>query len=180
MSGAPSAMLSYYHRCLLEKLQTVQDYKEVRGKLIADSLTSAVVKLKASVNVLLVAVPGQGAEDSITEELIDSLRINLATAQSEWKTEAGEVSMHTVLKHMGNGRWQSFNEMYDGEDNVVIFEVTKLMEDCLTLVENIKAVLPKARAEVLVARAPVLVAPAGAGKAGASMHALLRQLDALK
>ncbi len=128
----------------------VGDYQEVRGKLIADSLTSAVVKLKASVKVLLAAVPGQGAQDSITAEMIDTLRTNLATAEREWKTEAGEVSMHTVLKHIGNGRWQSFNEMYDGEDNVVIFEVTKLMQECLTLADNIKSALPKGRAKVVV------------------------------
>lgn len=134
MAGAGDDMLRYYHGCLLEKLRMVADYKEVRGKLIADSLTSAVVKLKAAVKVLLGGVPGQGAQDSITAEMMDTLRTNLVRAQEAWKTEAGEVSMHTVLKHTGNGRWESFQEMYAGEDNVVIFEVTQLMKECLTLV----------------------------------------------
>jgi hypothetical protein len=146
MSGAPEGMLSYYHGCLLEKLQMVGDYKEVRGKLIADSLRSAVVKLKRTVKDLVDGVPGQGSQDSISVEMMDTLRTNLASAEREWKTEAGEVSMHPVLKQIGNGRWQSYDEMYDGEDNVVIFEVTKLMKECLTLVDNIKAALPKGRA----------------------------------
>ena len=142
MPSTPSDMLCYYHQCLLEKLQTMQDYNEVRGKKIAASLTSAVIKLKASVKVLLDAVPGKGSEDSITVDMIATLHTNLATVQSEWKTQAGEPRM--LWNHRGNV------DVANGEDNLVIYEVTELMNDCLIYVENIKTVLPKARAQVLV------------------------------
>ena len=189
MASTASDMLHYYHGCLLEYLQKVQDYKSVRrrertGELMTASgnVSSAVVKLKAAAKAVLDAVPGQGSQDSITVEMIDTLHKDLASAKEEWKTQVGEATMH-YYSNFVNGRVKPVYEPAggeDNEDNMVIYEVTKLITNCLTYLENIKAKLPEARAEVLVARAPVIVSPAGAGKAEASMHALLRQLDALK
>ena len=183
MPSTASDMLHYYYGCLLKYLQKVQDYKSVRrrertGELLTASgnVSSAVVKLKAAAKAVLDAVPGQGSQDSITVEMIDTLHKDLASAKEEWKTQVGEAKMDAYSAE----RQRFVYEPASGEDNMVIYEVTKLITDCLTYLENIKAELPEARAEMLVARAPVIVAPAGVGKAEASMHALLRQLDALK
>jgi len=135
-----------------------------------EKVSSALVKLKASAKAVLDAVPGQQSQDSsITLEMIDTLHNDLVNAKTEWRKQVGEAKMH----YYSNNRLQHVYEPAPGEGNMVIYEVTKLIADCLTYLENIKAVLPTARAEVLVA-------VAGVGGTGASMHALLRQLDALK
>ena len=178
MPSTASDMLRYYHGCLRQYLQNVQDYKSVRrSERTGETLTasgkvrSAVGKLKSSAKAVLDAVPGEGSADSITVEMIDTLHNDLATANREWRTQVGEATMHYYSKET-NGRWLQVYEPAggeDNEDNVQIYEVTKLIRDCLIYLENIKAVLPRA----------VLVALDGAGGAGASMHALLRQLDGL-
>ncbi len=156
-------MLHYYHGCLLEYLQKVKDY-ELQTVSITEKVSSALATLKASAQVVLDGVPGQQSQDSpITESLIDTLQ----QALTAWRTQVGAPDMHYYSKQV-NGHLVPVYEPAPGEDNKVIYEVTKLIRDCETYLENIKAVLLKARAEVRV------------GNPGASMHSLLRQLDTLK
>jgi hypothetical protein len=164
MPSTPSDMLHYYHGCLLQYLQKVKDY-ELQTVSITEKVSSALATLKASTPVVLDAVPSQQSQDSpISESLIDTLHQALVSAQTAWTTQVGEPQMHYGSKN----QLQLVYEPAPGEDNKVIYAVTKLIRDCLTYLENIKAVLPKARAEVRV------------GNPEASMHALLQQLDALK
>jgi hypothetical protein len=79
--------------------------------------------------------------------MIETLRTNLATAQSEWTTQVGDPILQCNPKNI-DGRWKSVYEPAAAVDNMVIYEVTELIMHCLTYLENIKAVLPDARVEV--------------------------------
>jgi hypothetical protein len=167
-------MLHYYHGYLLKHLQQVKDYQlrqlfsYVTGELqtvsISEKVSSALATLKAAVQAVLDGLPGQQSQDSpITESLIDTLQ----QALTAWRTQVGAPEMHFYTKRNAS---VPVYVPAPGEDNEVIYEVTQLVRECETYSESIRAVLPKARAQV----------PPKVGNPGASIHALLRQLDALK
>jgi hypothetical protein len=159
-------MLLYYQRYLLTHLRQVKDY-QLQTVSISATLSSAVATLKAAVQAVLDGLPGQQSQVSPIPE---SLLITLQQALAAWRTQVGPPDMHYYSKRVnGNGPYVPAYVPAPGEDNQVIYEVTQLVRECETYSQSIKAVLLKARAQV----------PTKVVNQAASMHALLRQLDAL-
>ena len=111
--------------------------------MTSEKVRSALVKVKGSVRAVRDAVPPKDSD--ITVEMIDTLHDAFAVAKREWTEQVGEASMHAG----SNNRLQYVYGPAPGDDNMEIYEVTRVLADCGTYLENIKAVLPRARASAL-------------------------------
>ena len=140
MPSTPSDMLEYYHGCLLECLQEVQNFQAQRQTTQNENLRSALVTLQGSVRAVRDAMP---AHSDITSSGISTLQTNFATAQAEWTARVGKADMYDWWCP---SRRQFVSKPSPGQDNMLIYAVTQLLADCLTYLQNIQAVLSKARA----------------------------------